>query len=51
MALSAAKAKKILKDGKVRGKALTKKQRGLMGLVASGKRKMNAKNNRAIRYA
>jgi hypothetical protein len=32
------KAKKILKHGEVRGKALTKKQRGLFGLIAGGKR-------------
>lgn len=33
-----AKAKKILHDGKVKGKPLTKPQRGLMGAVASGKK-------------
>lgn len=32
-----AKAKKILKDGKIRGKKLTKKQRGYFGRIASGK--------------
>jgi hypothetical protein len=31
------KAKKMLKDGEVRGKALSKKQKGLLGLIASGK--------------
>ena len=31
-----AKARQILKDGNVRGKPLTKAQRGLMGLVAGG---------------
>jgi len=31
------KAKEILKDGTVRGKAITTKQRGLMGIIASGK--------------
>lgn len=35
--LSREKAKKILKDGKVHGKPLTKKQRGLMGAKAAGK--------------
>ena len=33
-----AKAKKILKDGKIRGKKLTKKQRGFFGRIASGKK-------------
>jgi hypothetical protein len=37
--LTKRKAKKILKDGSVRGKNLTKKQRGLFGAVASGKRR------------
>jgi hypothetical protein len=32
------KAKEILKDGTVRGKPITKKQRGLMGVIASGKK-------------
>jgi hypothetical protein len=31
------KAKEIIKDGSVRGKAITDKQRGLMGIIASGK--------------
>ena len=35
--LSPGKAKKILKDKKVRGKPLTDKARGFMGLIASGK--------------
>ena len=34
--LSAAKAKKILEDGKVRGKALTEKQKKFFGAVAGG---------------
>ena len=38
MALSATKAKKILSDKEIRGKPLSKKQRGFFGLVASGKR-------------
>jgi len=32
------KAKKILKDGKVRNKSLTKKQKGLFGVIASGRK-------------
>jgi hypothetical protein len=35
---SKAKAKKILHDGTVRGNPITKPQRGLMGLIASGKK-------------
>jgi len=35
---SRAKAGKILSDKEVRGKPLTEKQRGLFGLIASGKR-------------
>ena len=35
--LSAAKAKKILSDRKVKGKKLTERQRKFMGLIASGK--------------
>ena len=31
-----AKAKEILHDGSVRGKPITTKQRGLMGIIASG---------------
>lgn len=33
-----AKAKKILKHGSIRGRPLTKKQRGLFGARAGGKR-------------
>lgn len=33
---SKAKAKKILKDGKVRGKKLTQKQKNFMGMIAGG---------------
>ena len=33
-----AKAKKILKDGKLRGRKLTAKQRGHFGRIASGKK-------------
>jgi hypothetical protein len=36
MAVTQVKAKKILKDGKVHGKALSKKQRGLFGAIAGG---------------
>lgn len=35
--LSASKAREILHDKKVHGKPLTKRQRGFMGVVASGK--------------
>lgn len=35
--VSKAKAKKILKDGKVRGKKLTAKQRRFFGAKAGGK--------------
>lgn len=35
--LTRAKAKKMLRHGKVRGKPLTKKQRGKFGAVAAGK--------------
>ena len=35
------KAKKILDDGKIRGKAITAKQRGFFGAVAGGKSNMN----------
>lgn len=37
MGLSGAKAKKMLHEGKVHGKPITKKQRGYFGAVASGK--------------
>ncbi len=36
--LTRAKAKKILRHGSVRGHKLTKKQKGLFGLRASGKK-------------
>ncbi|ANS04532.1 hypothetical protein [uncultured Mediterranean phage] len=36
--LTKKKARKILKDGTVHGKPLTKKQRGLFGATASGKK-------------
>jgi|TARA_R100001086_G_scaffold242526_1_gene170293 hypothetical protein len=32
------KAREILRDGTVHGKKLTKKQRGLFGVIASGKK-------------
>lgn len=32
------KAKKIMQDGTVRGKPITPKQGGLMGVIASGKK-------------
>lgn len=37
--LTKTKARKILRDGKIRGKKLTKKQRGFFGARASGKRR------------
>ena len=36
--LSKGKAEEILRHGEVHGKALTKKQRGYMGIVISGKK-------------
>ena len=36
MAVTQTKAKKILKDGKVHGKSLSKKQKGLFGALAGG---------------
>lgn len=36
--LSRQKAREMLADGTVHGKPLSKKQRGLFGVVASGKR-------------
>ena len=36
MAVTQTKAKKILKDGKVHGKSLSKKQKGLFGVIAGG---------------
>ncbi len=39
--VSPGKAKKILDDGKIRGKAITAKQRGFFGAVAGGKSNMN----------
>ena len=44
--LTRKKAKKILKDKKVRGKKLTKKQRGLFGLIAGGKRPTRLKRRK-----
>ena len=36
--LTKAKAKIILREGKIRGKKLTRKQKGFFGLIASGKK-------------
>lgn len=36
--VSSRKAREILRHGEVRGKKLTKKQKGLFGLMAGGKR-------------
>lgn len=40
------KAKKMLRHGKVRGKRLTKKQKGLFGLIAGGKKPTRLKRRR-----
>lgn len=49
--LSKKKAKKILKDGKVRGHKLSKKQIGFFGAVAGGNAKGNsAKSGRVRSY-
>ena len=44
--ITKAKAKKILRDKRIRGKKLTKKQRGLFGLIAGGKRPTRLKRKR-----
>jgi len=36
--VSQSKAKEILKDGSIRGKSITTKQRGLFGAVARGQK-------------
>ena len=36
--VSRSKAREILRDGTVRGRPLTRKQRGLFGVIASGRR-------------
>jgi len=43
--LSASKAKKILHDKKVGGKALTPRQRRFMGAIAGGQKPRRAKKN------
>jgi hypothetical protein len=40
--VSKSKAKKILKDKKIKGKKLSKKQRGYFGLIAGGKKPRRA---------
>ena len=37
MAVTREKAKKILRDGKIRGKPITKAQRGHFGAIAGGR--------------
>ena len=37
--LTVKKAKKMLKEGYAKGKKLTKKQKGLFGMIAAGKKK------------
>lgn len=49
MAVTQAKAKKILKDKKVRGKELTKPQEGLFGLIAGGGTPTRTKDDLAKR--
>ncbi len=44
--VSVHKAKKILRDKEVRGKVLTKKQKGFFGLLASGKTPTKLKKRR-----
>lgn len=45
--LTPQKARKILEDGKIRGKKLTPKQRRFFGAIASGKKvKRNGKKKR-----
>ena len=43
---SVAKAKKILTDGKVRGKRLTKPQKRYFGLIAGGKKPTRVKKGK-----
>lgn len=45
---SQAKAKKVLREKKpaLRGKAITKKQRGLLGVIASGKKPTRLKRRK-----
>ncbi len=49
MALKQEKAKKILRHGVIRGKALTKKQKGLFGVIAGGKTPKISAAKQAIR--
>lgn len=46
MALTAAKAKKLLRDDEVRGRPLTGPQKGLFGLIAGGGRPTRLKRRR-----
>lgn len=46
--LTMSKAKKMLKEGVVRGHKLTKKQRGYFGAVAGGKSKKRMTQREAI---
>ena len=41
--LTQEKAKKMLRHGEVRGKPLSKKQKGLFGVIAGGKRPVRMK--------
>ena len=49
--LTKTKAKKILGDGSIRGKKLTKKQRGLFGVIAGGKTPKISAAKQAIRQS
>ncbi len=46
---SRSKARKMLRDGTIRGKKITKRQRGLFGLIASGKRPTRTRGRRRRR--
>ncbi len=45
-ALGPKKAKKILRHGSVRGHKLTKKQKGLFGVIAGGKKPTRVKKRK-----
>lgn len=44
--ISKEKAKKILREGQVRGKPLTEQQKGLFGLIAGGGTPTRLKNDK-----
>ena len=49
MALSKGKAKEILHDGTVRGRAITDRQRRFMGAVASGRSRKTSRGRKSGR--